>query len=204
MAKVKLGFKDLSVPSQIERTRLIITSLTGNVNFVSPNPTLAALTLAVNALEIAYNKSRGRDKNKMEVMRLRRKEMLDLVVQLAAYVQNASAGATEKIISSGFDVVRQKTTPPQVTKVYNVRVRKGSKTGSVKINWNPVKAAKVYMVRALTETDVPDKLEIKAISSAARCEIEELTPGLRYYILIAAIGSKSIGQWSDPAFKIVE
>ena len=87
MAKLKMGFDKLTVPSQVERARNIINSISGNANFTTPNPTLADVTTANNALETAFNESRYRDKNKVATMRLRRKELLFLITQLAAYVQ---------------------------------------------------------------------------------------------------------------------
>src|SRR5437762_1048104 len=112
MARVKLGFSGLSVPAQIERGRSIVVEMSGNANFPTPNPALAGVTTAINALETAYNESRGRDKVKMDIMRLRRAEFLNLMRTLGAYVQETTAGDEEEILSSGFAVVTRGPKPP--------------------------------------------------------------------------------------------
>src|SRR4051812_24868772 len=106
MSKVVMGYSNLSVSDQIERSRDIKGKITGNVNYATPNPTMLAFGTAIDALEVAYNASRNRDKVAMETMRLRRAELLALVVTLAAYVQEASGGDGEKILTSGFYVRR--------------------------------------------------------------------------------------------------
>ncbi len=203
MAKVKLGFKDLQVPEQFERSRLIQTRMTGNIHFASPNPSLADMKLATDALEKAFTESRGRDKNKCAIMRLRRKEMLTLVSQLGAYVQNASGGDKEIILSSGFDVAKHNSIVPPVTQVLNLRARDGKAADSVKLIWKKVTGAKVYLVRVMLNNYEPEKAELKATPSASRCEIAGLTVGAKYYIEVAAIGGGIIGNWSDPVGFVV-
>jgi len=42
MAKVKLGLKELTADQKIDQANTIKTAMTGNANFTTPNPTLAA------------------------------------------------------------------------------------------------------------------------------------------------------------------
>jgi hypothetical protein len=72
MSKVIMGYRGLSVSDQVERSRDIKGKMTDNVHFAAPNPTMAAFGLAIDALEVAYNESRNRDKVKMVTMHLRR------------------------------------------------------------------------------------------------------------------------------------
>jgi len=204
MAKVKIGFKDLPVPKQIERSRLILTRMADNIHFASPNPPLADVAAATNALETAYNQSRGRDRVLCALMRLRRKKMLELIAQLSAYVQNASASNLEIILSSGFDVIGRGSPLPPVTLVLNVRVKDGKVSGAVKLQWNKVTGAKIYLVRVMLNPEQPTDADIKATPSCLRCEVEGLTPGKRYYIQVAAIGGGMIGSWSNAVSKIMQ
>ena len=105
MAKVKIGMKGLTVPEQIERARLIVTNMTGNADYTTPSPALTVISTAADALETAYNESRNRDKVKVALMRMRRKELLYVINQLGAYVQQASGGDEEKIFSSGLILI---------------------------------------------------------------------------------------------------
>lgn len=42
MAKVKLGLRNLSPDETVDLANVIKTAMTGNANFTTPNPTLAA------------------------------------------------------------------------------------------------------------------------------------------------------------------
>ncbi|HEY0323744.1 MAG TPA: hypothetical protein VGC66_22520 [Pyrinomonadaceae bacterium] len=54
MAKVKLNLRELSVPEKIARAQQIVTALTGNTNFPTPQPALALVTNSINELDTAY------------------------------------------------------------------------------------------------------------------------------------------------------
>jgi hypothetical protein len=105
MSKVKVGLRGLTVPELIERGRLVTRNMSGNLNFPLPIPALSEVNSGIDDLEIAYIDSRGRDKDKVALMRVRKKRVVFLLNQLAAYVQVASQGDEGRILSSGFDVV---------------------------------------------------------------------------------------------------
>ena len=54
MAQIKLNFSRLSIPEKIARARQIVTALTGNPHFTSPQPPLASITTAASELETAF------------------------------------------------------------------------------------------------------------------------------------------------------
>ena len=193
MAKVKIGFSGLDVPQQVERTRLIKGKMTGNANYTSPNPTLAAVTVANDALETAYNASRGHDKVKLVEMRLRRKDLLFLIGQLASYVQEASGADGEVILSSGFDLVKDKTPKPKVAgEVHNLRLIDGSNSGKIKALWNKATDAVMYQVEISQMADF-SMLAKRTFTSKTQKEISGLTTGLTYYVRITALGKEEEG-----------
>lgn len=203
MSKVKIGFSGLSVPSQIERARNIVTLMTGNPVYTTPNPTLPEITLAVNALETAYNESRNRDKTKMAIMRLRRKDMLYLMVQEASYVQDASGGDQEKILSSGYPVVGAKTPHPVIAgEVTNVRLSDGHVSGSIRIDWDKADNCVLYVILISLDIDFT-KAEPKGITTKTHKEIGGLTVGTRYWIKIVPLGREEMGPMSEPVSILV-
>ena len=197
MAKVKIGFNGLSVTEQIERARLIVTKMTGNSNFTTPNPSLATVSTAATALETAYNNSRGGDKTQMAIMRLRRKELLALMVQLGAYVQETSAGDEEVILSSGFDIVRPRTPKPEVAgEVRDVQVSDGSVSGAVKVTWQKADNAVIYVVMISMSADFANA-EPKGITTKTQKEIDDLNAGTTYYVRVLALGRERAGPLSE-------
>jgi hypothetical protein len=203
MSKVKIGFSGLSVPNQIERARNIVTLMTGNASYTTPNPTLAVVTTAVDALETAFNQSRNRDKAKMVTMRLRRKEMLYQVVQLASYVQDASGGDPEKILSSGYSVAGAKTPHPVVpAEVTNVRLSDGAVSGSIRIDWDKAAYTVLYVILVSTEADF-SKEDVMGITTKTRKEIGGFTSGTRYWIKVVPMGREERGQGNEPVSILV-
>lgn len=204
MSKIKIGFSSFTVPQQVERSRLITTAMTGNINFATPVPTLADVIASTNALETAYNESRGRDKNKVEIMRLRRIDMLALIVQLAAYVQSTSNGEKEKILSSGFDVISRGGPQPPVGKVLNLRVSNSRTPGTMRLLWDRMPGAKLYIIGVSDDPFSETSFEVKATSTKIRYRITDLTPGKKYWFKVAAIGKDGEGAYSDPAGQIAQ
>jgi len=204
MAKLTIGFSGLTVPEQIERARLIVTRLTGNAAFPTPSPTLSDVSDAADALEIAYNDSRNRDKNKVAIMKLRRKEMLFLISQLAAYVQQASGGDEEKIRSSGFYVRSSNHTHPAVAgQVHNVRVADGSTSGKIKVSWDKAENAALYVVLVSTDPDKFNPDSAKGFTTRTSKEIGDLDTGVKYWIRILPLGREEMGPLSEPVDIIV-
>lgn len=198
-----MGFYGLTIPAQVERTRLITGKMTGNVNYTTPNPTLAAVDDAADELETAFNASRNLDKEKMAAMRLRRKELLALVVLLAGYVQTTSGGDEEKILSSGFDIRAQGLPKPVVAgEVTNLQVGDGSVNGSVLLNWDRAKNAVIYVIEVSTSSEFADG-DYRGITTKTQKEIDELNSGTRYWIRVTALGREKAGNPSSPASILV-
>src|SRR5437016_5760123 len=122
MSKLKVGFSKHDVLYQIERSRQIQVDMTGNANFPTPSPTLAAVKTATDACEVAYNDAIHGDKVLKELFKERRKDMLALINQLADYVSNIAVGDKEIILSSGFSVVKVSEPTPLVGQVMNLHL----------------------------------------------------------------------------------
>ncbi|MBL0310106.1 MAG: fibronectin type III domain-containing protein [Bacteroidetes bacterium] len=197
MAKVKLGFYGLTVPEQSLRLIHIIKEMTGNVNFPNPSPTLAVMLQAARDLSKAYEMSRNRDKEQVAIMNLRRAELLELVRQLGAYVQMASMGDVEKILSSGFGVAELPAARPPVAQVQKIRVRQWSSLGSLRAIWGKVTAAEAYEVQ-LSDSGPEDKFFKHYITViGSRLTIKDLVPGKIYWVRVRAVGRRGAGLWSN-------
>jgi len=198
-----MGYDGLSVSDQVERSRDIKTKMTGNTNYTDPNPTLVAFGAATDALETAYNESRNRDKVKIATMRLRRAELLALVVTLAGYVQEASEGDGEKILSSGF-YVRRTPTPHSDTagQVHDVRLRDGSNSGKVMASWAAADDAIIYIIEA-SLTSAFTNFEMIGVTTKTFKELNGFTVGTTGYIRVTSLGRENEGPKSDVASIIV-
>jgi len=203
MVIVKMGFRGLTVPAQIERTRLITSSMAGNVTYPTPSPALAAVNAAADALELAYNESRNGDKIKMAAMRLRRKELLALLVLLAGYVQTTSGGDEEKILGSGFGIRTKGVLKPVVAgDVTNLQLSDGEVSGSILINWNKADNAVIYVIEIAQDTDFKDS-RFAGITTKTQKLVDELDKGTTYYVRVRALGRERAGNVTQPVSILV-
>lgn len=197
MAKVKMGFAKLNVPEQVERSRSIVSALTGNAVYPAPVPALNIVSDAATALETAYNESRNRDKNKVAIMRLRRKELLALIVQLAAYVQEASGGNEEKILSSGFSTAKPPSPHSDTAgPVYNLQLKDGSAEGKIRVDFDKATDAVLYLVLVAFDPDF-SKQEPKGITTKTHKEIGNFDTGTKVWVKVIALGRENPGTPSD-------
>lgn len=134
-------------------------------------------------------------------MRLRRKEMLALIRQLGAYVQSASGGDEQKILSSGFDTVAVAGSRPPVGQVYNLRLKEGTWTGQIRALWNKVPGAVCYEVH-LSEALHGDSFRHYRTVCKTRFVLTDLEPGRIYYVRIIAVGRRGYGAFSDIGTKV--
>src|SRR5258708_143680 len=87
LSRVSLGFALLLNTELIANVRNIITLMTGNAQYPTPNPTLATMTTSVNAFETTVHDALDGGKIAIATRNAARADLLSLTRQLAAYVQ---------------------------------------------------------------------------------------------------------------------
>ena len=185
----------LSIPKKIERSRFIVTSMTGNANFTTPSPTLATITANANNLETAHLASEGGgvdDTSNMHAKEL----VLDLSLKaLAAYVEGIAnsnpLNAEAIILSSGMDV---KSGGGRTAKDF-AAVQTGN-PGEVKLS--TVSSPRATFVFQMT-TDPNTATSWVTIGQSTRATMIQsgLTSGTRYYFRVAMIDKNGQNPWSD-------
>ena len=196
MSKVKIGFSGLTIPQKIERARDIVIRMTGNANFVTPNPTLAVMTLAINALETAALAASHGGTNLTAAMHVKEKDVDAKIDTLAAYVQEASGGDETKILSSGFDVRKTRTPASVPAQVIDLTGSFGDFPGQVKLHCKVVTGADGY-VRQVSY-DGGNTWSPSVNSSKTRMVVDGLSSGSNYWFRVAAFNRKGDGPFSDP------
>lgn len=195
--KTKMKFKNLSIPMIIERARRIAKMMMGNAYFPAPVPSLAAFNAAIMALETAYNEAADGGKSKKAVMRLRKAELMKLVRKLAAYVEVASDGDEEIILSSGFDIIKPRAYST-ISQVLHLRTSGGIFPGSIHAIWDPVPGSGAYFLE-ISSTGPNGSYVLHRIVLKTRFTLTGLTPAALYWIRVTAVGRDGYGLPSDPS-----
>jgi hypothetical protein len=192
---VVLKMTGLSIPEKIERSRFIVTSMTGNGNFPTPSPALDAITTCTINLEIASLASEGGGVD--DTANMHAKELLlELALKsLTAYVEEIANSnpldAETIILSAGMGV---KAPGGRSSKDFEVTPTGNTDEVKLSIRSSP-RATFIFQMT----TDVGNPASWTAIGRSTRATMVKsgLTSGTRYYFRSAMIEKNGQNPWSD-------
>ena len=205
MARIKLNLKKLTTLEKIARARQIVTALTGNDNFTTPNPSLATLTAVANTVEqINADVQAARATAIVKTAELTESEAtLDrMLSQLASYVESVAGGSDALIASAGMTTRAQPSAPAMPTAPTGLLATAGEHDGEIDLQWDKVSRARSYVVQQSPDPPTDTSWTQRAIVVRAGTTIAGLTPGTKYWFRVAAVGPKGQSGWSDPATKM--
>jgi hypothetical protein len=207
MATAVLDIRGLTLDQIVEKATTLHTKLTGNANFTTPNPSLAALLAMISAVTTARDNHAAAVETAKNLLLVRDNALAALVTGLRqeiAYIQTASGGDAVKITSAGAGVKSAKTPVTELGTVEHLALTVREGTGKFDAMWDPVKGAKFYEVQ--TSSDPNDESKWKDFDrvTGSRCVIDGQTSGARVWVRVRARGAKKLaGAWSDPAVRTV-
>ncbi len=203
MARVKVGISDLSIPELMPVCAEIITKMTGNAFFPTPNPKLPEIGDALKALNDAYQAAIYGGKLLKGQMYLAEKTLRTQMMQLGAYVQNASDGDEARILTSGMLVAEKRGAPQPVGTPQNLIALHSDGFEDAPVEWEPTKGARAYCIQQTTTPDVETSWTITGIAVKSKFHVTELEKAKEYWFRVAAVGSLGQGQWSDPVKRML-
>ena len=200
MRQARAGITGLSPTDKVAKALLVETKMTGNLSFPTPDPTLAELKTGREALETAITEAAGGDHAKIFARNLSEAALDDLLVRMAMYVSNTSAGDELKILSSGFELRKQPEPIGPLDAPTELEASTGAKPGEIDLRCKPVKGAYYYQVQInATDPDAEVSWTLLALTSRASFEATALDPGKHYWFRMCALGAAGTSPFSDPA-----
>ena len=154
MKALALNLSRKTVLEKISLGRNVVTLMTGNTNFTTPNPPLADLTTATNELETAYNNSLDGSRTQKAIMREKEVSFDTVMTNLANYVENIAAGDEIILMSSGMPLRKQKETIGMLETPQDVKLSAGPGAGKLWLRFEKVKGASNYEIQ--TAYELPD------------------------------------------------
>jgi len=208
MAKAKLGLSTLNPLETVALANKIVGMMTGNANFTTPNPALAAITTQKNTTSTSIT---GFDtaKTAMDGAKVTRDAnvttLRNLLTQLSSYVENVSGGDAAKIESAGMSVRADSTAPVgPMTQVLDLVLSQGDFDGTLDVFWKPVRGSNGYEIQISADPPTGTSWTPKMTASKSSATIEGLTSGAKLWARVRAVGADNKpGPWSDPAVKVV-
>lgn len=205
MARVKLNIRGLSTTEKVAKAKLIITALTDNAAFTTPQPSLDAITTAADELEAAHAETqtaRQTAVTKTSIMHEKEEALELLLRQLAGYIESVAGDDESKILSAGISI--RTTTPATQAPATPIALSatEGDHDGEIDLSWDTVKGAKSYVIERSPDPPTATSWVHEAVSLKSSATVGGLVSGTRYWFRVAAVMSSGQSGWSDPATKI--
>lgn len=145
MKKVDIltSFGRYSNHSLVLKAKLILASMTGNSYFATPDPTLAEIKAAAEALETAIVEAKEGTKAKILAREDRYALLVKLLTTLALYVKFTAKGNEQALASTGFSLSKKPEPIGVLTKPQNFRIEPND-IGTIKLSLKTIYGANGY------------------------------------------------------------
>jgi len=202
MNKVLLNFSKYTDGGFESKAGTILASMTDNDFFPTPVPALTVLADALEGYSQWLADADSGNRSDIAIKNTRRLALEAVLRQLANYINYTAAGDRSKLLTTGFDVSKERE-PITITKPENMRVVNGKNSGELIASVKRVKGAVSYMHEYILEEALETGNWTAFTSSSAKFTFTNLQPGKNYICRIAAIGAKGQIVYSDPVGRIV-
>jgi len=204
MLKINLGFGKYTDAQLLVKSQAIHTAMTGNTNFPTPTPTLAAVQTAIDDYATALSAAQEGGKTNVATKNVKKGELIDVLVSLGNYVTFTADGDEVKLVSSGFPVQKQKEPSPPLEKPEIIKVEDGGNSGELLVTISAVKGARTYVYQ-YTKDPLNDANEWTGQNSTlTKFSFNELESGKKYWCRVLAYGINEQVVYSDPVSRIVQ
>lgn len=196
-AKIKLGLKKKTPEEKLKLAQLLAKKLENNLHFPPPHPPLVPAVVLANNMVSAYREFISGREDQKPVYKQREKQLDEMLINIANYVEYHAKGNAEIIKSTGLELKGRNNPLGKLPAPEQCRVRHTDKPGELLVKSKPVYGAKAYLIQ-ITET--PENYHSWRIiegSTRARFIVKNLKSGTKYYFRIAAIGGSGMSAWSD-------
>lgn len=196
-AKVKMELSSKNNNQLIPYIQNHIEMMTGNALYPTPSPLPADFLAQFNAYQSAALAAINAEALWRDAIALRDQMRFDMTAMMnkrGAYIQDASNGNRQAILSSGLGV---KNLPSYVTALSaptNLRVDLNGEAGMMKIRWDVVPNAKTYNVEC--SRDVTPRIWEPLASTTKTQVTKTLEVGVTYVFRAAANGVPGQSNWS--------
>jgi hypothetical protein len=204
--KPALALATLSVLQFISLARLIVTKMTGNASFTTPDPPLLSITNAANALETAKNNveiARTSFAQAVATQTTADQTLHDLVSNEAKYVDIKANGSKTIIESAGMGASDEPGPVGDMPQVEALSLSRGDNPGEVDAHWHSVKKRKNYTVQVTADPLGSAAWITRGNPTKSSITIDGLTSGSKVWVQVCANGTAGAGPFSDPAVIVV-
>jgi hypothetical protein len=205
MKKINLGFSRYTDAALLVLAQAILAALTGNTFFPTPTPALAAVQTALNDYMAALSASQEGGRTNVATKNARKKDLVDLLIQLGNYVMLTANGDDVMLTSSGFPLTRERQPLPPLEQPEILKIENGINSGELNITIASVFGARTYVYQYAKDPLSDNNDWVSNNSTLVKFSFNNLETGKKYWCRVAAYGRNEQAVYSNPALsKIVQ
>lgn len=204
LLRITNGFERLSDAALRVRTGVIITSMTDNLHFTDPNPSLAAMQAALDEFSTAVSIAMTGSLVEKAVKNDKRKALIDLVHKLSYYVLFIAGGNETVAMSSGYNIAKGYTTSADIEKPYSLKLENGPNDGELLLRFKKVKGAKSYIYQFAEGPITSDTVWQSQSGTTSKVVLKGLKSCTKYWCRVVAIGVRGQEMISDVVGRVVQ
>ncbi|MGV9013441.1 MAG: hypothetical protein ACOH13_12680 [Flavobacteriales bacterium] len=199
MATVKMGVIRLAATALVAKAQGLYDKMLASIAlYPSPVPTLLEFQQNIDALAAA---NATVDANGGKAAHQAKREALNAVKgdikMLAGYVQTTSAGVADKILLSGFEVVRRGSPKGELSPPLSLTARATKMERRASFTWKCDQGADVYQV-FMSRSNDPFQWELLGTTTKRGFNADNLESGVLYWFAVSAVGAAGETSKSEP------
>lgn len=195
---------DYSLATLAGRT---LSFMTSNASFTTPNPDLAAYGAAVNDFREKHEvASRRGSALEIAAKNNARTLLLELMKQMAFYVNTVANGDQQVLASSGFEMMPVPKSVGYPGIVGGLHLMDGRLSGEARFSFNVIRSAWEYEYETAISLDaagLPEWGNLMRTTTSRINYVSGIEAGTRLYVRVRARNGKGIGDWCEPVSLIV-
>jgi hypothetical protein len=205
--KVKFNLLGLTETERVAVVQDVVTHLTGNPAFTTPNPALAGVQTRITTATAKIAASIAATTGARNAILEKRAAVLAVENDyklLGTYVDNVAAGDEAKITSAGFEV-RPLPSPLGVpTAPLAVLATAGEFPGQLLVDWEAASGSvAIYEIQTTLDPMTEASWVARGTSTKTSVSIVDLPSGEHVWVRVRATGSAGPGPYSDAASRTV-
>ena len=201
---IKLGLRQLTDDELSAQITEHILKMNGNASFATPTPSVTEFAASTEPFTSTVTQIHDLDLQRIELCNARdeqRSAAEQALALRAAYVQHASGGAGDVILTSGFSLAKPKggthATPATPIAATTLALTEGDNVGTIQAMWKPERGS-TWIIQACADPLVEANFHQVGVTNRSSFDITGLTSGTKYWVRIAAVKGGIQGDWSAP------
>jgi hypothetical protein len=181
----------------------ILESLKDNPNFPNPAPAVATLESAHQEFAQALKVSGRFDRTRVSAKNDKKAALIDVLSQLAGYIEATSEGDKTKLLSSGFDITGEKSENAVLSAITQFEVEIGP-PGQAITHVNKVSGARSYVHQYTPDPITPDSVWVSETITERQHTFNNLPSIAKVWFRVIAIGRGRQAVYSAIVSRVIQ